>query len=281
MTAGTFTDLDGRAVTRKKTKVTWDASAAEKRAIPISCWKEIHEQPQTILDLEGTLLLRERRGGFAGYRSDAETVRRRGAHLDRGVRHQLACGFWSKKYLLEEMVRTPAGRYRQRIRYRDPLIEKNDLFITISQSGKPLTPWLRPEAKQKGVRASSIVNVVAVPADGRRCTRTVALKSASRRRRRLPVSWRRSTCWPLHLGRVRGVLSVADGKAWLDRLVTVPVPVKHVLGRGGDFAMPSGTIKTGLPVSGAAASTFPIARRRAEAERNFLYPCGRDTRPGK
>ena len=39
----------------------------------------------------------------------------------------------------------------------------------------------------------------------------------------------------LHLGRVRGVLSVADGKAWLDRLVTLPTLVKHVLGREAEI----------------------------------------------
>jgi glucosamine--fructose-6-phosphate aminotransferase (isomerizing) len=31
------TDADGREVSRKTTRVTWDASAAEKAAIHISC----------------------------------------------------------------------------------------------------------------------------------------------------------------------------------------------------------------------------------------------------
>jgi glutamine---fructose-6-phosphate transaminase (isomerizing) len=40
----------GRAVTRPVTKVTWNAEAAEKGGYPHFMLKEIHEQPQTILD---------------------------------------------------------------------------------------------------------------------------------------------------------------------------------------------------------------------------------------
>ncbi|HEY6263097.1 MAG TPA: isomerizing glutamine--fructose-6-phosphate transaminase, partial [Nitrospiraceae bacterium] len=45
-----FTDIEGRLVKRKLTKITWDASAAEKSGFPHFMLKEIHEQPQTILD---------------------------------------------------------------------------------------------------------------------------------------------------------------------------------------------------------------------------------------
>ena len=44
------TDADGRDVSRKTTRVTWDASAAEKSGYPHFMLKEINEQPQTILD---------------------------------------------------------------------------------------------------------------------------------------------------------------------------------------------------------------------------------------
>jgi glucosamine--fructose-6-phosphate aminotransferase (isomerizing) len=45
-----LTDIEGRPVKRKLTKITWDASAAEKSGFPHFMLKEIHEQPQTILD---------------------------------------------------------------------------------------------------------------------------------------------------------------------------------------------------------------------------------------
>ena len=43
-------DAEGRDVSRKTTRVTWDASAAEKSGYPHFMLKEINEQPQTILD---------------------------------------------------------------------------------------------------------------------------------------------------------------------------------------------------------------------------------------
>jgi glucosamine--fructose-6-phosphate aminotransferase (isomerizing) len=54
----------------------------------------------------------------------------------------------------------------------------------------------------------------------------------------------------LHLGRVRGVLSKADGKAWLERLVTLPTLVKRILAR--------------------EAEVVAIAKRFYK-KRNFLY----------
>src|SRR5204863_3189616 len=39
----------------------------------------------------------------------------------------------------------------------------------------------------------------------------------------------------LHLGRVRGAVSAAEGKAWLDRFVTLPVLAKRILGREAEI----------------------------------------------
>lgn len=242
VTAGgvTFTDLDGRAVTRKKTKVTWDASAAEKSGYPHFMLKEIHEQPQTILD---TI-----RGRYSYESGEADLP-------DIGLTPQqfaevgriwiVACGTsWHAglvgKYLLEEMVRTPVQvDIGSEFRYRDPLIEKNDLFITISQSGETAdTLAAAREAKQKGARVVSIVNVVgstlARESDGvlyTHCGPEIGVASTKAFTSQLAALYMLA----LHLGRVRGVLSAADGKAWLDRLVTVPSLVKHVLGREAEI----------------------------------------------
>ena len=43
-------DATGRTVNRRPTRITWDATAAEKGGYPHFMLKEIHEQPQTILD---------------------------------------------------------------------------------------------------------------------------------------------------------------------------------------------------------------------------------------
>ncbi len=147
-----LTDIDGHPVSRKATKITWDASAVEKSGYPHFMLKEIHEQPQTILDTM--------RGRYSYETGEADLP-------DIGLTPKefaaveriwiVACGTsWHAglvgKYLFEEMVRTPVQvDIGSEFRYRDPLVGKNDLFITISQSGETAdTLAAAREAKAKG-----------------------------------------------------------------------------------------------------------------------------------
>ena len=155
-------DSKGQPVTRVETAITWDADAAEKSGYPHFMLKEIHEQPQTILD---TL-----RGRYSFETGEADLP-------DLSLTHEqlkaagkiwiVACGTsWHSglvgKYLFEEMVKTPVQvDIASEFRYRDPLVQKDDLFITISQSGETAdTLAAAREAKVKGARVMSIVNVV-------------------------------------------------------------------------------------------------------------------------
>ncbi|GMV49584.1 MAG: Glutamine--fructose-6-phosphate aminotransferase [isomerizing] [Nitrospirae bacterium] len=236
----TYTDLDGHPVTRKNSMVTWDASAAEKSGYPHFMLKEIHEQPQTILDT-----IRGRYSYESGEADLPDIGLTPKQFAEVGRIWIVACGTsWHAglvgKYLLEEMVRTPVQvDIGSEFRYRDPLIEKNDLFITISQSGETAdTLAAAREAKQKGARVVSIVNVVgstlARESDGvlyTHCGPEIGVASTKAFTSQLAALYMLA----LHLGRVRGVLSAADGKAWLDRLVTLPALVKHVLGREAEI----------------------------------------------
>ena len=235
-----FTDLDGRAVKRKQTTVTWDASAAEKSGYPHFMLKEIHEQPQTILDT-----IRGRYSYESGEADLPDIGLTSKQFAEVGQIWIVACGTsWHAglvgKYLFEEMVRTPVQvDIGSEFRYRDPLVQKNDLFITISQSGETAdTLAAAREAKQKGARVVSIVNVVgstlARESDGvlyTHCGPEIGVASTKAFTSQLAALYMLA----LHLGRVRGVLSAADGKAWLDRLVTLPALVKHVLGREAEI----------------------------------------------
>ncbi len=235
-----FTDLDGKTVKRKNTTVTWDASAAEKSGYPHFMLKEIHEQPQTILDT-----IRGRYSYESGEADLPDIGLTAKQFADVGQIWIVACGTsWHAglvgKYLLEEMVRAPVQvDIGSEFRYRDPLVQKNDLFITISQSGETAdTLAAAREAKQKGARVVSVVNVVgstlARESDGvlyTHCGPEIGVASTKAFTSQLAALYMLA----LHLGRVRGVLSVADGKAWLDRLVTLPALVKHVLGREAEI----------------------------------------------
>ena len=234
------TDADGREVSRKTTRVTWDASAAEKSGYPHFMLKEINEQPQTILDT-----MRGRYSYDTG-EADLADIGLTPADLLAVDRIWIvACGTsWHAglvgKYLLEEMVRTPVQvDIGSEFRYRDPLVGKNDLFITISQSGETAdTLAAAREAKEKGARVLSIVNVVgstlARESDGvlyTHCGPEIGVASTKAFTAQLTALY----LLALHLARVRNVMNVADGKAWLDRLVRLPTLVKGILGREAEI----------------------------------------------
>jgi glucosamine--fructose-6-phosphate aminotransferase (isomerizing) len=250
-----LTDVDGHAVSRKPTHITWDASAAEKSGFPHFMLKEIHEQPQAILDT-----MRGRYSYEAGEADLPDIGLSPKQFAQIGRIWIVACGTsWHAgkvgRYLLEEMVRTPVQvDIGSEFRYRDPLVEKGDLFVTISQSGETAdTLAAAREAKRKGAHVVSIVNVVgstlARESDGvlyTHCGPEIGVASTKAFTAQLTALY----LLALHLARVRNVISVADGKAWLDRLVRLPVLVEDVLNR--------------------AAEIVAIAKRYYK-KRNFLY----------
>jgi len=233
-------DANGQKVLRKTSKITWDASAAEKSGYPHFMLKEIHEQPQTILDTM--------RGRYSYETGEADLpdiglTPKEFAAVDRIW--IVACGTsWHAglvgKYLLEEMVRTPVQvDIGSEFRYRDPLVGKSDLFITISQSGETAdTLAAAREAKEKGARIVSIVNVVgstlARESDGvlyTHCGPEIGVASTKAFTAQLTALY----LLALHLARIRNVMNAADGKAWLDRLVRLPSLVERVLGREAEI----------------------------------------------
>jgi glucosamine--fructose-6-phosphate aminotransferase (isomerizing) len=132
------------------------------------------------------------------------------------------------------MLRTPVQvDIASEFRYRNPLVGKNDLFITISQSGETAdTLAAAREAKEKGARVVSIVNVVgstlARESDGvlyTHCGPEIGVASTKAFSAQLTALY----LVALHLARVRNAMTAADGKAWLDRLVT------RVLGREAEI----------------------------------------------
>lgn len=66
------------------------------------------------------------------------------------------------KYIIEKFCRIPVSvEYASEFRYMDPIIDKNDLFIAVSQSGETAdTLAALKEAKKKGAMVMGIVNVV-------------------------------------------------------------------------------------------------------------------------
>jgi len=154
-------DEKGQTVKRDVFHVTWDADAAEKSGYPHFMLKEIHEQPK---GLEDTLLRRLDKDGRI--KLDGITMTKEDIESFNKI-YIVACGTAYHaglvgKYTIEKMARIPVEvDIASECRYRDSFVDENTLFIAISQSGETLdTLAALREAKRKGARILSVVNVV-------------------------------------------------------------------------------------------------------------------------
>ena len=154
-------DENRTPVKREVFHVTWDVDAAEKEGYEHFMLKEIFEQPKGIsetinrrldekgmIKLDGISLTREELNRFSKI-------------------YIVACGTAYHaglvgKTIIEKFAKIPVEvDVASEFRYRDPLVDENTLFIAISQSGETLdTLAALREAKRKGARILSVVNVV-------------------------------------------------------------------------------------------------------------------------
>ena len=147
-------------VEREVLTADWDMEAAEKGGYPHFMLKEINEQPAAITATVSPRV----ENGLPDLRipelSD-ETLR------GIGTIHLVACGTAMHagmvgKSAIETLARVPAEvDIASEFRYRDPILNKNDLVIIISQSGETSDTLAALKlAKSRGVPVLAIVNVV-------------------------------------------------------------------------------------------------------------------------
>ena len=147
-------------VEREILTADWDMEAAEKGGYPHFMLKEINEQPAAITATVSPRV----ENGLPDLRipelSD-EKLR------DIGTIHLVACGTAMHagmvgKAAIETLARVPAEvDIASEFRYRDPILNPNDLVIIISQSGETSDTLAALKlAKSRGVPVLAIVNVV-------------------------------------------------------------------------------------------------------------------------
>lgn len=148
-------------VMREIFEVTWDVDSAEKEGFEHFTLKEIFEQPKGVRE---TLMRR--------LNANDEIVLE-GVSLTADILKQInkvyivACGTAYHAGLvgrraIEMFAKIPVEcDVASEFRYRDPFVDDKTLFIAVSQSGETLdTLQSLREAKRKGARVLSIVNVV-------------------------------------------------------------------------------------------------------------------------
>ena len=150
----------GKTVVHELYHVTWDLSNAEKSGYPHFMLKEIHEQPTA---LQNTFSPRNAAGPHDHSWlpiTPAEAKKLRKIVI-------VACGTAYHagiygKYAIEKLARVPvevdiASEYR----YRSPMLNENEIFIAISQSGETAdTLAALREARRQNAKAIVICNVV-------------------------------------------------------------------------------------------------------------------------
>ena len=155
-----FFDLNGDEVEMESTHITWDAEAAEKGGYEHFMMKEIHEQPAVVKDTIASVIKDGRIDlTAAGLTQDVlESV---------SEIHIAACGSaWHAgmvgQYVIEDIAEIPVKvDLASEFRYKKILLDKNALFIVISQSGETAdTLAALRAAKEYGVRTMAVVNVV-------------------------------------------------------------------------------------------------------------------------
>jgi glutamine---fructose-6-phosphate transaminase (isomerizing) len=155
-------NIGNEKITPFITKLDMELAAIEKGGYDHFMLKEIYEQPSTILDcLRGRLNATAGTITMAGIDENIEQIK----NADRIM--IVACGTsWHAglvaEYIIEELCRIPVEvEYASEFRYRNPIVNKGDVIIAISQSGETADTLVALEkAKENGAFIFGVVNAV-------------------------------------------------------------------------------------------------------------------------
>jgi glucosamine--fructose-6-phosphate aminotransferase (isomerizing) len=231
----TITTFQGEAVKRAPRVVAWDPVTAQKGGYKHFLLKEIHEQPQAIIDTMRGRIMQE----AGGVQLDAEVEQLLTGPIQRAV--VVACGTaWHAgliaKFLLEKLAGLPTEvDYGSEFRYRDPILDPRTLLIVVSQSGETADTLAAVEtARERGTPVLAVCNVVD-SSIARRATAVlythagpeISVASTKAFTTQLTALY----LLALHLGRQRGLIDAERGRRLVSDLVALPAAVKEALGR--------------------------------------------------
>ncbi len=157
-------DEDGNKVIKEKAHIDWDLSSAEKNGFAHFMLKEIHEQPKALRDtLKPHLVFNGKTPaditfeeiGSSDYWKNAKRI----VITACGTAYHAGC---VARYAFEKFARIPVVvDVASEFRYRNPILNKDDVFIVISQSGETADTLAAMRlAKEAGVHVIAITNCV-------------------------------------------------------------------------------------------------------------------------
>ena len=233
-TGVTFTDFQGRPVSKTTQRILWDPIMAEKAGYKHFMLKEIFEQPTAARE---TILGRVSQDTGKVFLEEMQTSDVRLAAVERVT--ILACGTsWHAalvgKFMIEQLARLPVEvDYGSEYRYRGPIVTPNTLAVIITQSGETAdTLAALREAKRGGAGSVAICNVVGSMAtretDGTIYTHAgpeIGVASTKAFTSQLVALY----LLALRIGQVRGTLTDEASKPHIDALLQLPLLLEQTL----------------------------------------------------
>jgi glucosamine--fructose-6-phosphate aminotransferase (isomerizing) len=271
----TFTS-DSRTTTKTAETVAWTADEYERGLHEHFMVKEIHEQPESVQRaLRGRLDERFHTVHLGGLNMDAREARdiRRVKILGCGSAYyagQLGAQF------IEEVARIPAdAEPASEFRYRNPVVERDTLYIAVSQSGETLDTLVAvQELKRKGGRVIGLVNAVgssiAREVDGGvylHAGPEVSVAS-TKALTNMAVAF---AMLGIHLGRIRDV-SPADGRRLIQGLQRIGGQISEIVATEAELAEIAGRLSKAESLFFVGRTRgYPVAREGAQKLKEISY----------
>ncbi|MNU79656.1 Glutamine--fructose-6-phosphate aminotransferase [isomerizing] [compost metagenome] len=239
--------------------------------------KEIHEQPRSIKDcFRGRLNASEGWVSLGGIKDYEQKM----VNAQRIV--MVACGTsWHAcqvgEYLIEDLARINVEvEYASEFRYRNPIINENDIVIAVSQSGETADTLAALElAKSKGATILGVCNVV-----GSSISRITDAGSYTHAGPEIGVASTKAftaqvtvlTLMALSLAHKKGTLSESKFRTMLSELEIIPEKVKRILERNAEIEEIAKIYKDATnALYLGRGSSFPVALEGALKLKEISY----------
>ena len=158
-------NFEGEKIIKEPSHVEWDIDAAEKGGYEHFMIKEIHEQPKGLTDTMRPRIVKDGSGKPTDVCFEENKMDDAWKNASRVV--ITACGTAYHagvvaKYAFEKIARMKVDvDVASEFRYRDPILDKDDIFIVVSQSGETAdTLSALRLAKAQGLKVVAITNCV-------------------------------------------------------------------------------------------------------------------------
>jgi len=272
----TATTLDARTTTKQPSIIDTELASYDAEGYTHFMRKEIHEQPRAVeRALRGRLDSRFQTAHLGGLNTDARQLRE--------IRRVMILGCGSAYYagqvgaqLIEDLARIPAtAEPASEFRYRNPVVERDTLYIGVSQSGETYdTLAAVQELKRKGGQVLGVVNSVG-SAIARECEGGIYLHAGPEvsvtSTKTFTATAVAFALLALHLGRIHD-LSPADGRRIIAGLQALPAQIEEVLAGEQHIAEIAADLADcrGMFFIGRVRG-FPVAREGAQKLKEVSY----------